>query len=117
MKEQNKDKRLYVRLNENEYKIVQAKFKASGEKTMSEFLRKILLNGYVVTLKDNKLENLVVETKKLLANLAGNVNQIAIVANRNGNVYKEDLEQLSKGVKELWQQQAFIQSILQKLGL
>lgn len=112
-----RNKRLYVRLTENEYKIVQAKFELSGDKNLSDFIRQALMSCYVIKLKDEKFENMVEESNRLLRNLTGNTNQIAIAANRSGNVYHEDLDELRKGVNELWQQQKSILSILQKVGL
>ena len=51
----------------------------------------------------------------LINRISTNVNQIAKRVNTTGTIYQSDIDELKKGVKEIWQQQVFMQSELQKL--
>jgi hypothetical protein len=74
-------------------------------------LYSIIIDGYLITADGESLDKLI----KLLGNTSNNVNQISLVANRSGNVYKEDLEQIEKELHEVWQQLNYIRSKIQKV--
>ncbi len=71
----------------------------------------MIIDGYIITADRESIDKLV----NLFGNVSSNINQIALVANRSGNVYKEDLDEIKKELNELWQQQNYIRSKIQKI--
>ena len=80
-------------LSDDEQYILNTKFKASGMKSMSAFLRKLILYGYVYDVDYSYLRNYNTE----LGRISSNLNQIAKRVNSTGNIYQEDINE----VKEL----------------
>ena len=73
-------------LSDDEQYILNTKFKASGMKSMSAFLRKLILYGYgyVYDVDYNYLRNYNTE----LGRISSNLNQIAKRVNSTGNIYR-----------------------------
>ena len=72
-------------LSDDEQYILNTKFKASGMKSMSAFLRKLILYGYVYDVDYSYLRNYNTE----LGRISSNLNQIAKRVNGTGNIYQE----------------------------
>lgn len=99
------------RATKEEAKAIEKKFSNAGGKNKSRFFRDLIIMGYILKFNDD-------DTKKmlsLLSNIASNFNQIAMRFNSTGSIYAEDIEEMKKGIQEIWQQQNYIQSTLQKL--
>lgn len=106
-----RDKIMRIRVSEKEYDAIYKRFEESGCRSFSDYVRRVCMQQLIVRYNE-------VTQKKLLSlvnNLAENMNQIAVAANSTGRVYKEDIEELKGKVDEVWQQQAYIQSLLLKL--
>ena len=99
------------RVNDEEEAIIQQKFEMSELKNLSEFFRDMVMMGLVVEADDGQLARL----ESLISKVSQNVNQIARRVNASGNVYAEDIAEIRKGVNEIWQQQASILSLLQRV--
>ncbi len=99
------------RVNNEEEAIIQQKFELSELKNLSEFFRDMVMMGLVVEADDGQLARL----ESLIGKVSQNVNQIARRANASGNVYSEDIAEIRKEVNEIWQQQASILSLLQRV--
>ena len=80
-------------LSDDEQYILNTKFKASGMKSMSAFLRKLILYGYVYDVDYSYLRNYNTE----LGRISSSLNQIAKRVNSTGNIYQDDMNE----VKEL----------------
>jgi hypothetical protein len=104
-------KQMLIRLSEEEMQAVNLKFRNSGYKSKSEFVRAMILTGYIIRFDEKKLQ----EIFRLTLNVSNNVNQIAVRVNSTGNFYEEDLNQISKEVREIWLLLKSFQSSLQKL--
>ena len=74
-------------LSDDEQYILNTKFKASGMKSMSAFLRKLILYGYVYDVDYSYLRNYNTE----LGRISSSLNQIAKRVNSTGNIYREDM--------------------------
>lgn len=107
----NRTKIITLRLKEDEYDYIQEKFKLSGCKSLSSYLRKMAVTGRIIQLDSSAL----IEISRLFSNIANNINQIAVRVNSTNRIYDEDIEEIQKKVKELWQLQTSIQSILQSI--
>ena len=88
-------------LSDDEQYILNTKFKASGMKSMSAFLRKLILYGYVYDVDYSYLRNYNTE----LGRISSNLNQIAKRVNSTGNIYQEDINEVKELMNEVWRTQ------------
>lgn len=88
---------LYVWVNEDEYAAIQERMEQAGTQNMSGYIRKMVLNGYVLNVDLAPVRELV----SLQRRCANNLNQVAIHANTYG-VYQSDIATLQKDYAKLW---------------
>ena len=77
------------------------KFRVSGMKSKSAFLRKLILYGYVYDVDYSYLRNYNTE----LGRISSNLNQIAKRINSTGNIYQEDMDEVKELMNEVWRTQ------------
>ena len=70
-------------------------------KSKSTFLRRLILYGFVYDLDYSDLR----DYNATLGKINGNLNQIAKRMNATGNVYKADVEEVKKLMKQVWDTQ------------
>lgn len=70
-------------------------------KSKSTFLRRLILYGFVYDIDYSDLR----EYNATLGKISGNLNQIAKRMNATGNVYKADVEEVKKLMKQVWDTQ------------
>ena len=100
---------LHVFLNQKEHEIFEAKFKLSGKQSRSDFLRQLILEGFVYEVNFSEIKR----TNYLLSNATNNINQIAHKVNATDSIYRSDIEEIKKEQKKIWQLQRSILSSLQ----
>ena len=88
-------------LSDDEQYILEQKVKISGMKSKSAFLRRLILYGFVYDLDYSDLR----DYNATLGKISGNLNQIAKRMNATGNVYKADVEEVKKMMKQVWDTQ------------
>ena len=88
-------------LDDEEQYILDEKFKLSGMKSKSAFLRKLILYGYVYDVDYSYLRNYNTE----LGRISSNLNQIAKWVNSTGNIYQEDIDEVKELMNEVWRTQ------------
>ena len=111
---ENKNRRdlyLKIRVSREELEAIDRKFRNSGMKSRSEFVRAMIFEGYIVQFNESELKELI----RLAKNISGNINQIAVRANSSGKVYDDDIADIKKGVDQLWQPLRYFQSLLMTL--
>lgn len=69
-----------------------------GTKNMSAYLRKMALNGLLISLSIPELK----EILTLMRRSSNNLNQLAKRVNSNGRLYDADLEDIQNQQDELW---------------
>lgn len=89
--------------------MIELKMKLSGIQSMSAYLRKMAIDGYVINLDLPELREMV----SLLRRFSSNLNQIARRVNSTSRVYAEDMQDMMRQQQELWQ---CANSILKKLA-
>ena len=102
---------IQIRLSDEEKELLEKKFKSSRANSKSQFVRRMIIDGVVIRLEEEKLTKIY----RAVASAASNTNQIAVRVNSTGNFYNEDLVEIKKGVDEILQQQRYFQSVLLKL--
>lgn len=85
-------------LDDDEQYILDEKFRLSGMKSKSAFLRKLILYGYVYDVDYSYLRNYNTE----LGRISSNLNQIAKRINSTGNIYKEDMDEVKELMNEVY---------------
>ena len=88
-------------LDDEEQYILDEKFKLSGMKSKSAFLRKLILYCYVYDVDYSYLRNYNTE----LGRISSNLNQIAKRINSTGNIYQEDMDEVKELMNEVWRTQ------------
>ncbi len=104
-----RDGLIKFRVTPEEYSLIQRKADLAGIKSMSAYLRKMAIDGYVIKLELPELRKMV----SLLRRSSSNLNQIARRVNSTERVYVEDMEDMMRQQQELWQ---CANAILKKLA-
>ena len=99
MAKRNRTNPVQFYLSDDEQYILNTKFKASGMKSMSAFLRKQILYGNVYDVDYSYLRNYNTE----LGRISSNLNQIAKRLNSTENIYQEDINEVKELMNEVWQ--------------
>ena len=88
-------------LDDDEQYILDEKFRVSGMKSKSAFLRKLILYGYVYDVDYSYLRNYNTE----LGRISSNLNQIAKRVNSTGNIYQGDINEVKELMNKVWRTQ------------
>ena len=96
--------RIVFYLDESEAGLVKGKMEQAGIRNREAYIRKMILDGYVVRLDLSDVRKMV----QLLSNATSNLNQIAKRANETRSIYKSDISDLQAHYEKLWEQAAAI---------
>ncbi|MBR3678939.1 MAG: plasmid mobilization relaxosome protein MobC [Oscillospiraceae bacterium] len=97
---------LKVRVSPEEMTAIKKKFENSGMSNLSEFVRAMIVEGYIVQINENELK----EIHRIANNVANNINQIAHRANVTNKVYKEDIEEVESLAGQIIDPLLFLQT-------
>lgn len=98
-----------LRLTPQENALLEQKIQQSGIKNREAFMRKMLLEGYVLSLELPELK----EILRLTRYTSNNVNQIARHAHETGRYYIEDIEQMVRNQEAI---QDALKEVLNRLS-
>ena len=87
----NRSRQVKFWVSEEEYELLQKKREAAGGVNQGAYIRKMVLDGYIVNLDIPELKEII----RLLSITSNNVNQMARRLNADGSVYKEDLDEIN----------------------
>ena len=87
-----------VRLSPDELKMIQEKMEQFGTDNMSAFIRKMVIDGYVVKLEIPELK----EILSLLRYSSNNLNQLTKRVHETGRIYDTDLEDIHRSQDRIW---------------
>ena len=104
MKEYSKG--IYVKFRPEEVEILHNRMKEAGVQNMSAFIRKMVLNGYMIIPEWPELKGVL----SLHSRLSNNLNQYAKKANETGKLYEEDIAEIKQMHNE---QTKFLKKILE----
>ena len=88
-------------LSDDEQFILNEKFKLSGMKSKADFLRKLILYGYVYEVDYSYLRNYNTE----LGRISSSLYQITKRINSTNHIYKEDIDEVKELMKQVWHTQ------------
>lgn len=95
---QRKDERFEIRISAKDKQLIRQKMSEAGITNMSAYVRKMAIDGYIVSLDLSDVKELV----RLLRYCSNNLNQYAKKANESGSIYERDIEDLRKRHDRLW---------------
>ena len=98
-----------LRLTPQENALLEQKIQQSGIRNREAFMRKMLLEGYVLSLELPELK----EILRLTRYTSNNVNQIARHAHETGRYYIEDIEQMVRNQQAI---QDSLKEVLNRLA-
>lgn len=100
-----------VRLTQEEYDFLEQKFRLSGYKSKSEFMRIAFFDTLIVKFSTEDMQELL----RLVRSISNNVNQIAVRVNSTNKIYVEDIVNIKEGQYKIWQLLNSLQSKLLRL--
>lgn len=95
---QRKDERFEIRISAKDKQLIRQKMSEAGITNMSAYVRKMAIDGYIVSLDLSDLKELV----RLLRYCSNNLNQYAKKANETGSICERDIEDLKRRHDRLW---------------
>lgn len=109
--ERKRSKQLKIWVSQEEQDMIHQKMAEFGTANMGAFVRKMVIDGYIVKLDLPELQEII----RLLGSIANNVNQIARRVNAGGNVYKEDLEDINTNLDQNYKMLRKVMKSLSKI--
>lgn len=100
---------LNFRVTEKERALIEQKMDELGTTNTEAFLRKMAIDGYILSLDLTGVKGMI----SLLRRMSNNLNQIAKRMNENGQIYEIDLEDVRLNQERLW---AGLNDLLTRLG-
>lgn len=96
----NRSRSLQVKfwVNEEEYELLQKKMEAAGGVNQGAYIRKMILDGYIVNLDIPELKEII----RLLSITSNNVNQMARQLNRNNTIYPQELTEVEAQLEQIY---------------
>jgi hypothetical protein len=91
---------MFFKVSEYEHDLIKKKMALFGTKNQSAYLRKMVIDGYVIRLELEQFQ----EMLSLMRRTSNNVNQIAKRCNETRNLYETDVEDLKQGYDALCEQ-------------
>ena len=85
-------------MSEDENTLIAEKMEAAGIRNKESYLRKMVLDGYVVRVDFADVR----ELSRLLRNATNNLNQVAKRANETHSIYASDIQDLQDNYERLW---------------
>ena len=97
------------RIHKEDRELIEKRMKESGISNMSDYIRKMAIDGYVIRLDLSDVK----EVSRLLRINANNINQCAKRANESGNIYYGEIKRIQAQQDRLW---LMMKAILQRLS-
>ena len=96
-------------INEEEYELLQKKMEAASGVNQGAYIRKMILDGYIVNLDIPELKEII----RLLSITSNNVNQMARWLNAEGSIYQQDIGEVEA---QLEQNYKMLRKLITKLS-
>ena len=107
--ERKRDKQLKIWVSQEELDMIHQKMAEFGTSNMGAFVRKMVIDGYIVKLDIPELKEIV----HLLGPIGNNVNQMARKLNAGSSIYREDIAEVNAKLDAVYKLQ---RRILKKLA-
>ena len=98
MPKEKRPNRIEFQLTDQELESLRARMDNLDIRNTSAYLRKMALNGYILTLDMPELKELIT----LMRYTSNNINQIAKRLNATGRAYEDDVREIRAQQQKLW---------------
>lgn len=112
MKQKLRTKTLRVKVNEDEWNLIQRRLEVCTVSSMSELFRQMIMHGIYLEFDHEELRRI----RQAVMSVANNINQITHRVNSTSRIYKQELYEIQENVNKLWLELNFIQTELKKLN-
>lgn len=96
-------------VNEEEYELLQKKMEAASGVNQGAYIRKMILDGYIVNLDIPELKEII----RLFSITSNNVNQMARQLHSTGRIYQQDIGEVEA---QLEQNYKMLRKLITKLS-
>ena len=107
--ERKRDRQLKIWVSQEELDMIHKKMAEFGTSNMGAFVRKMVIDGYIVKLDIPELREILHQ----LGPIGNNVNQMARKLNAGGSIYREDIAEVNAKLDAVYKLQ---RRILKKLA-
>jgi len=96
--ERKRSKQLKIWVSPEKLEMIRQKMAEFGTDNMGAFVRKLVIDGYIIKLDLPELKEII----RLMGPIGSNINQIARKLNAGGNIYEEDMEEIRTNQDEIY---------------
>ena len=89
---------IIIRVTEEERSLIEEKMRQIPTLNLSAYARKILIDGYIITLDLQEVKGHTAQLQKI----GVNINQIAKRINETGRIYADDMNEIKRAMEEVW---------------
>lgn len=98
MENRKRNVQIIIRVTEEERALIEEKMKQIPTLNLSAYARKMLIDGYIITLDLQEVKGHTAQLQKI----GVNVNQIAKRINETGRIYADDMDEIKRVMEEVW---------------
>lgn len=98
MENRKRNVQIIIRVTEEERALIEEKMQQIPTLNLSAYARKILIDGYIITLDLQEVKGHTAQLQKI----GVNINQIAKRLNETGRIYADDMDEIKRAMEEVW---------------
>ena len=98
MENRKRNVQIIIRVTEEERSLIEEKMRQIPTLNLSAYARKILIDGYIITLDLQEVKGHTARLQKI----GVNINQIAKRINETGRIYADDMNEIKRAMEEVW---------------
>ena len=98
MENRKRNVQIIIRVTEEERSLIEEKMRQIPTLNLSAYARKILIDGYIITLDLQEVKGHTAQLQKI----GVNINQIAKRINETGRIYADDMNEIKRAMGEVW---------------
>ena len=98
MENRKRNVQIIIRVTEEERSLIEEKMRQIPTLNLSAYARKILIDGYIITLDVQEVKGHTAQLQKI----GVNINQIAKRINETGRIYADDMNEIKRAMEEVW---------------
>ena len=98
MENRKRNMQIIIRVTEEERALIEEKMQQIPTLNLSAYARKILIDGYIITLYLQEVKGHTAQFQKI----GVNINQIAKRINETGRIYADDMDEIKLAMEEVW---------------
>ncbi len=89
---------IIIRVTEEERALIEEKMQQIPTLNLSAYARKMLIDGYIITLDLQEVKGHTAQLQKI----GVNINQIAKRINETERIYADDMDEIKRAMEEVW---------------